>query len=339
MAWQRGASAFARFFAHESAGGVVLALAALAALALPPAALAQAFPSKALTLVVPFAAGGTADMIARKVAPKLTEKYKVPVVVDNKPGAGGAIGNRIVATSPGDGHTLLIASAGITTEPALRRNLQYNMQTDLAAVTKLVTMPNVVVVNADVKVKTLSELIAYAKAHPGKLTVGSSGNGSSTHFSAELLKATAGVDIVHVPYKGGAPSWQAIMAGEVNMLVDPISNARKLVDSRKVRALALAAPKRTDYWPDLPTAAEAGLPGYEVDMWFGVFASGKTPPALVKEIQEAFRQLMAEPDFKAWAADLGFTIVGNTPQDFAAGNAAEVRRWTEVVRVNKITAE
>jgi len=316
-------------------------LTALAALTLsaPTTAVAQLSTSKPVTLVVPFAPGGTADMIARKVAPRLSEKFHVPVVVDNKPGAGGGIGNRIVATAPGDGHTLLIASAGITTEPALRSNLQYNMQTDLAAVTKLVTMPNVVVVHADVKAQTLGELIAYAKAHPGKLTVGSSGTGSSTHFSAELLKATAGVDIVHVPYKGGAPSWQAIMGGEVNMLVDPISNARKLVESKRVRALALAAPKRTDYWPSLPTAAEAGLPGYEVDMWFGVFASAKTPPALVKDIQETFRQIMAEPDFKAWAADLGFTIVGNSPQDFAATNAKEIQRWTELVRVNKIQTE
>lgn len=316
-----------------------LTLAALAVLLAPATALAEGFPSKPITLVVPFAPGGTADMIARKVAPRLTEKYKVPVIVDNKPGAGGAIGNRIVATAPGDGHTLLVASAGITTEPALRKNLQYNMQTDLAAVTKLVTMPNVVVVNTNVKVNTLADLIAYAKANPGKVSVGSSGTGSSTHFSAELLKATAGIDLVHVPYRGGAPSWQAIMAGEVNVLVDPISNARKLVQSKKVRALALAAPRRTDYWPDLPTAAEAGLPGYEVDMWFGVFAPGKTPPGLVKEIRDMFREVMAEPDFKAWSADLGFTIVGNTPQDFTATNAAEVKRWTEVVRVNNITAE
>lgn len=316
-----------------------LTLAALAVLAAPTMALAQGFPSKPLTLVVPFAAGGTADMIARKVAPRLTEKYKVPVIVDNKPGAGGAIGNRIVAMAPGDGHTLLVASAGITTEPALRKNLQYSMQTDLAAVTKLVTMPNVVVVNANVKVNTLAELIAYAKANPGKVTVGSSGNGSSTHFSAELLKAMAGIDLVHVPYRGGAPSWQAVMAGEVDMLVDPISNARKLVESKKVRALALAAPRRTDYWPELPTAAEAGLPGYEVDMWFGVFAPGKTPPGLVREIQQMFRQVMAEPDFRAWSADLGFTIVGNTPQEFTATNAAEIKRWAEVVRVNNIIAE
>lgn len=316
-----------------------LALAALAVLASPTIALAEGYPSKPITLVVPFAPGGTADMIARKVSPRLMEKYKVPVIVDNKPGAGGAIGNRIVATAPGDGHTLLIASAGITTEPALRKNLQYNMQTDLAAVTKLVTMPNVVVVNASVKANTLADLIAHAKANPGKVTVGSSGTGSSTHFSAELLKATAGIDLVHVPYRGGAPSWQAIMAGEVNMLVDPISNARKLVDSKKVRALALAAPRRTAYWPDLPTAAEAGLPGYEVDMWFGVFAPGKTPPALVKEIQQMFREVMAERDFKAWSADLGFTIVGNTPQEFTTTNTAEIKRWTEVVRVNNITAE
>jgi crotonobetainyl-CoA:carnitine CoA-transferase CaiB-like acyl-CoA transferase/tripartite-type tricarboxylate transporter receptor subunit TctC len=315
------------------------ALVALTTLTAPTTSFAQTYTNKPLTLVVPFAAGGTADMIARKIAPKLTEKYKVPVIVDNKPGAGGAIGNRIVATAPGDGHTLLIASAGITTEPALRKNSQYNMQTDLAAVTKLVTMPNVVVVNADVKAQTLADLIAYAKANPGKLTVGSSGNGSSTHFSAELLKATAEIDMVHVPYKGGAPSWQAIMGGEINVLVDPISNARKLVESKKVRALALAAPRRTAYWPTLPTAAEAGLPGYEVDMWFGVFASSKTPPALVKEIQETFRQIMAEPDFKAWAADIGFTIVGNTPHEFAATNAEEVKRWTELVRVNKIPTE
>ncbi len=226
-----------------------LAVAALAAVAAPTIVFAQSVPSKPLTLVVPFAPGGTADMIARKVAPRLTEKYKVPVVVDNRPGAGGAIGNRIVATATGDGHTLLIASAGITTEPALRKDLPYNIQTDLAAVTKLVTMPNVVLVNTKVKVNTLAELIAFAKANPGKVTVGSSGTGSSTHFSAELLKAMAGIDLVHVPYRGGAPSWQAIMAGEVDMLVDPISNARKLMESKKVRALALAAPRRSGYWP------------------------------------------------------------------------------------------
>ena len=316
-----------------------LALTALIALAAPAIAAAQTLQNKPLTLVVPFAPGGTADMIARKLAPKLADKYKVPVVVDNKPGAGGAIGNRIVAMAPGDGHTLLIASAGITTEPALRKNLSYDMRTDLAAVTKLVTMPNVVIVHSDVKAATLAELIAYAKANPGKLTVGSSGTGSSTHFSAELFKAVAGVDIVHVPYKGGAPSWQAIMAGEVNMLVDPISNARKLAESKRVRGLALAASRRTGYWPELPTATEAGLPGYEVDMWFGVFASGKTPPALVKEIQQTFSQAMADPDVKAWADDLGFTIVGNSPEQFSATNAAEIERWTDVVRINKITAE
>jgi tripartite-type tricarboxylate transporter receptor subunit TctC len=316
-----------------------LAVVALAAVAAPTIVFAQSFPSKPVTLVVPFAPGGTADMIARKVAPRLTEKFKVPVIVDNKPGAGGAIGNRIVATATGDGHTLLIASAGITTEPALRKDLPYNIQTDLAAVTKLVTMPNVVLVSTKVKANTMAELIAFAKANPGKVTVGSSGTGSSTHFSAELLKAMARIDLVHVPYRGGAPSWQAIMAGEVDMLVDPISNARRLAESKKVRALALAAPHRSSFWPDLPTATEAGLPGYEVDMWFGVFAPATTPPALVKEIQETLRKIMAEPDFKAWAAQLGFTIVGNTPQEFTATNAAEVKRWADVVRTNDITAE
>jgi tripartite-type tricarboxylate transporter receptor subunit TctC len=300
---------------------------------------AAEYPNRQLTIVVPFAPGGLADVLARRIAPRLSEKHKIPVIVDNRAGAGGSLGARAVVSAPGDGYTLLLASSGITTEPALRKDVPYNMATDLAAVTKVAQLPQVVLVNAAFAPKTLSELVAHAKANPGTINVGSSGSGSATHFAAELFKSVAGVDVVHVPYKGGAPSWQAVMAGEVQLLFDPISSARKLVDSKKVRALALAAPRRSDYWPDLPTAAEAGLPGYEADIWFGIFAPGKTPPALVKDIHAMILGVLGEPEMRSWLAQQGFTMVGNAPEAFAAANAIEVKRWTELVRANKITAD
>ena len=297
------------------------------------------FPSKAITLVIPFTPGGLTDILARRIAPVLAAKYKVPVIVENKPGAGGTIGVSAVVAAQPDGHTLLIHSNAITTEPALKKDLPYNAETDLVPISKLVALPMVILVNAQLKADTLSEFIAYAKANPAKLNFGSSGSGSFTHFGAELFRSMAAINMVHVPYKGGAPSWQALMGGEIQMLADPISSAKKLADSKKVRGLALAAPRRSEYWPELPTAAEAGLPGYEADLWLGLYAPAKTPPGLASDIHAAFRQALQEPEVNAWLKQQGFGMVASTPDGFRASNTAEIRRWAELVRANSIKAD
>ncbi|GAA5236000.1 tripartite tricarboxylate transporter substrate binding protein [Verticiella sediminum] len=305
----------------------------------PMAALSATYPSKPITLIVPFAPGGMADQVARVIAPAIHAEYKVPVIVENKAGAGGSIGNHAVASAPGDGYTLLVASAGITTEAATRKNLPYDMRTDLAAVTQLVVMPNVVLVNERFKAQTLGDLISYAREKPDTVLAGSSGIGSSTHFATELFNATAGIKTVHVPYKGGAPTWQALMAGEINMLIDPLPSARNLVNSGKVRALALAAAERSPLLPDLPTTAEAGLPSYGSEMWFGLFAPASTPPELLDRIQQMFRHALDDGNVRKWSLEHGLSVVGNSPEAFHAANAKEIERWTELARLHHIEVD
>ena len=258
---------------------VVLA-AACAVFALASAANAQPYPTKTVRLVVPFPPGGSLDFAGRLIAQKLTEAWGQPVVVENKPGAGGNIGADMVAKSAPDGYTILLGALSThAVNPSLYAKMPYDAVKDFAPITLVAVTPNVLVVNASSPVQNVKEFIAYTKANPGKLSFGSGSNGSAGHLAGELYKVETGTDAVHIPYKGGAPATQALMAGDTQFMFDNLANAMAQVKGGKLRALAVTTAKRSSLAPDLPTMAEAGLPGFDISTWYGLFAPAGTPRA------------------------------------------------------------
>jgi tripartite-type tricarboxylate transporter receptor subunit TctC len=313
-----------------------LARAAMAALSLAAsfAALPQdEYPTRTVTIVVPYPAGGVADLLPRLVAEKLTQKWGKPVIVENRAGASGNIGMAYVAQQPADGYTFALAPAGnLTVNPTLFRNLPFDTARDFTPVTLLANVPNVLVVHPSVPVKTFQELIAYAKANPGKLNFASPGDGSGAHLAGELLKLDAGIDMVHVPYKGLAPAVNDLMGGQVQMMFAGVSTVLQQVKSGKLRALAIAGPHRLDALPGVPTVAESGYPGFDVTSWYGIVAKSGTPPAIIKKVQVDMAQALKEPDVAKKLADLGLEPVGDTPQEFGAVIQAESRKWGDIVK-------
>jgi tripartite-type tricarboxylate transporter receptor subunit TctC len=316
-----------------------MALAALASLA-PQTAFAQAFPTKPVRLVVPFPPGGAVDISARLIGGELTKLLPQPVVIENRPGAGGNVAAEMVARSAPDGYTLLMTTSGIhAINPALYAKLPFDAIKDFTPVSVVVSLINVIVVHPSVPVKSVTELIAAAKAAPGKLAYASSGSGTTIHLSAELFRSMAGINMLHVPYKGSAPAVTDLLAGQVNLMFDNIPSALPHVRAGKLRALAVTGNARSPLMSDLPTVSEAGLPGYESSVWFGIVGpAGMAAPALQRLSSDTMRAV-ANAEFRARLLSQGYDPVGNTPEQMAQMIRDDVPKWGKVVRDSGAKAE
>jgi tripartite-type tricarboxylate transporter receptor subunit TctC len=310
-------------------------------MALVPPALAgaQDFPSRPLRIIVPFPPGGAGDMHTRLLAQKLTGLLGQQVVVDNRAGASGNIGSEFVAKSPPDGYTILFATTNAAINHAVNpAKLPFNVMTDLAPITLTVTAQNLITVRPTLPVESISELIAYAKAHPGKLTFGSSGIGTPW-LSMELLKSMAGVDMVHVPYKGDGPALTDLIGGQIDVYTTNISALDAYHRSGKVRALAVTSKKRSASLPDIPTVDESGVPGYELESWFGFMVTAGTPKSVVDRLHTAFVQAIAMPDVQKSMTDVGLTPTPSTPEEFGARIRTDIEKFTRVVKASGIKVD
>ena len=315
------------------------ALAAAAALAvaaaLPGAAWAQAYPSKPLTMVVPFSAGGTTDILARIVGKAMEAELGQPIVIDNKAGAGGNIGAQAAARAKADGYTLFMGTVGThAINEALYARLPYSPLGDFAPISRVAMVPNLLVAHPSRPYKTVKELIEYAKANPGKVNFGSSGNGSSIHLSGELFKSLAKVDMVHVPYKGSAPAVADLLGGQIDIMFDNMPSAMPHVKAGKLRPIAVTTPKRYPELADVPTVAEAGVPGYEATSWFGLFTSRQAPADVVARLNAALVKVLAKPDVIKQMAEQGATAHPEQPAQFEAFIKSEAAKWGPVVKAS-----
>lgn len=312
----------------------------LACLAPLGAVLADGLPAgKQVRIVVPYAPGGTSDILGRKLAQALGERLGRAVIVDNKAGAGGAIGTESVVRSDPDGTTILLHSGAIATEPALKKQLPYDVTRDLAAVTTAVVGPFALLVSPQINVKTVAELIAYGKQHPGKLNYGTPGPGTSVHLASEQFRVASGLDMVHVPFKGAGPALTAAMANEVQVIIDPLATAKKYSDSGKLRAIALTTGRRSPLWPEMPTVAEAGVKDFDTGVWYGVYVAGKTPPAVVQFLNAEFVRILKSPEMVTWLRDQGLQPVADTPEESRVWLTKEIRTWKTVAGAAGIKPE
>ena len=304
----------------------------LIALALVAELACAQYPAKPLRLVVPFAPGGSTDIFARLVAERLAAPLGQPVVVENRAGAAGNLGAEAVARAAPDGYTLLMASNGIATNMALFANLAFDGRRDFTPIAKIGYAPLVIVVPVSSPLKSLKDLIAMAKAEPGKLTYASAGNGSSGHLAGELLKSTAKVDILHVPYKGGAPAITDLLGERISFM--PINPVEVIAHIRagRLRALAVASDKRLPLLPDVPTVAEAGLAGYEASVWWGLVTPAKTPPEIVRQLNAETNKALANPAIANKLGELGIVVTPATPDQFAAFIKSQTELWSDVVK-------
>ena len=305
------------------------ALVAAAALAIG-GAFAQGFPAKPVHVIVPFPPGGGADALARVMGPHLTKLWGQPVIVENRPGASGHIGAEFVANAPADGYTLLMSSTASLTEKNVHQ---------FAPVTLVSASPYVIAVNPKVAAKSVAELIQLAKRNPGKLTYGSSGTGAASHLSAELFKSLAGVDLLHVPYKGTGQAVTDLLAGQIDVMFAPAQTVMGHVQGGRLRALAVTSAARASTLPELPTAAESGLPGYEAVGWFGLLAPAATPRDLVARLSADANKVLADPEVKQKLVAQGAEPSGNTPDQFAAYIRADQAKWSRLMKQQGITPE
>ena len=305
------------------------------------AAQAQAYPNRPIKMVVPFPAGGPTDGIARLISDRLGTVLGQSIVIENRGGgAGGSIGAKFVATSDPDGYTILLTPGGaLTTGPAVHPNLGYDAPKAFVPVAQVIETPLIVSAHADLPVKTLADVVAYAKANPGKISWGSQGFGVAPHLLLELFKLEAQVNILHVPYRGTAPMLAAIVAGEVQMVADPMTTSLPHVQSGKLRALAIAGTERTSKLPDVPTAVEAGFPKLNAPFWLAVMAPAGTPPEIVNRLNAAFRESVAPAETRQRFANLGAEIKIGTPAELGQMLARELAQWTAVVKAANIKVE
>ncbi|HEX5093447.1 MAG TPA: tripartite tricarboxylate transporter substrate binding protein [Burkholderiales bacterium] len=299
----------------------------------------QTWPARPLRLVVGFTPGGGVDINARLLAPKLSEYLGQPVVVENRPGAGTNIANEFVAKSAPDGYTLLINTSAVAINMSLYRNLPVDTLRDFAPVSVFSESPNVLVTSSGSAWHSVGELVAAARKAPGRLNYSSAGVGTTQHLAAELLKMRTGTYIVHIPYKGSAPSLTAVIAGEVDFTFANIPAIHGHVKAGRLRALALSAPQRAAELPDVPTMKEAGVSGVEVSVWYGVLAPAATPPEVVQKLAESIIRATRDPETRKRLIDQGATPVGSTPEEFSKMLRADVARWAEVVKISGARAE
>jgi tripartite-type tricarboxylate transporter receptor subunit TctC len=276
----------------------------------------QAWPEKPVHIIVAFTAGSATDVIARAISNELSVKLGQPVIIENKPGAGGTIAAAQVAKSPSDGYTLLVNSSGHTVSPWIYNKLSYDTAKDLMGVTLLARQPNILVVSPDKSWKTVNDLVKEAKAHPGKISFGSAGVGSATHINGEKFKVAAGIDVLHVPYKGTPEALNDVMGGRVEYFFSPVVSALSLINDKRVVALANGSPKRSSVLPDVPTTEEAGYKGSGYDYWAGLLAPAGTPPAVVDKLNKVLIEVLAMPEVRARLAKIGGDPAPTTPKEF-----------------------
>jgi len=297
------------------------------------------FPSRPVTLVLPFAPGGVADLTARTVGRAMAQALGQPVVVDNRPGAGGIVATQAVLKVPADGHTLLLVSNATAVSVHLFKRLPYDVTRDLAPISTLGFFELALVVGAESRFRTLAELIAHARAHPGKLTLGTISLGSTQHLAAELFKARTGLDAVVVPYKGTPAVVTALRAGEIDLGVEVLGPLLPQLQARVIRALAVTGPRRFEGLPDVPTALEQGVRDYTVDSWNALAAPAGTPPAVIERLRRAAQEALAQPGVRGTLRDLGVRAQAGTPAELTALLASEIRHWGEVARAARIEAQ
>ena len=297
------------------------------------------YPTRPVRLVVPFAAGGTNDILGRIVADKFSERLGQPFIADNRAGANTVVGSEIVARATPDGHTLLIVSASIAVNPSLVRKLPYDTERDFASIGMVAGGPYLMVIHPAVPAKSVSEFIAWAKSQQGKVNYASTGAGSPPHLAAELLKITAGIDMQHIPYKGGGAVLPDLIAGRVSMFFGSIATLRPHVESGRVRAVGMTTAQRAASMPDVPTFVESGLAGYEVNGWYGLLTTGKTPRAIVERLNSTLRQILTDADTRAQFLKNGLDPAPGTADEFAKLLRTEIVKWGKVVNAAGIKAE
>lgn len=303
-------------------------------------AAAAAYPEHGLTIIVPFSAGGTTDILARVMADELSKRLKQPVTIDNRPGAGGNIGAARAAKAAPDGYTLVMGTVGThAINMSLYKDPGYDNVKDFAPISRVANVPNVLEVNVSAPYKDVKQLIAYAKAHPGDLTFASSGNGTSIHLAGELFKTMTGVDMRHIPFKGSAPAVTALLGEQVNMMFDNLPSSFAQIKAGKLRALAVTSSVRSAALPDVPTIAESGLPGYEATSWFGLLAPAGTPPAVIKLLNDQVVAILAEPAVKTKLDEQGAVPHPEKPEAFAAFIRAETAKWSKTVKDSGATVD
>jgi len=313
--------------------GVLFALCAAAA-----DARAQTYPTRAIRLVVPFGAGGGTDNLARIIEPFVSKTLGASVVIENRPGGGSTIGMDQVAKAAPDGYTLVMTDTSVAVNPSLKP-LPYDTLNDFVPVSLLATAPVILMAHPKVPAKTLQEFVALAKAQPGKFNYASGGNGASTHLGGELLKLVAGIDVVHVPYKGTGPAMNDLIGGHVDVMFSGISSAKPYMDAGTLHALAVTGDKRNAATPDVPTFAEAGLPGVTASTYWGVLAPKGTPQEIVDKVSAAFAAAMRDPEIVERVGQLGYLQIAGGPADYAANLRSEIEKWGKVVKAANIKAE
>jgi tripartite-type tricarboxylate transporter receptor subunit TctC len=315
-------------------------LAGLALVWAAPATQAADYPVRPVTLAVAFTPGGPSDVLSRIVGKKLEQLLGQPFIIENRPGAGGNVAAEQVARAPADGHTLLMGNNSIlATNAALYKKVNFDPEADFAPISLIGSQANILVVNPQLPVRTMAELIAHAKANPGKVNYASSGHGAAAHLAAELFKAEAKIDIVHVPYKGAAPALQDVIAGHVQMMFATAASVVPHIQSGQVRALAVTTLKRTAVFPELATVDELSLKGFDATTWHGLVAPSRTPKEVIGTLHRATAAALADAAVRKSLGELGVDIVGNTPQEFAAYIKAEIPRWTAIVKASGATLE
>ncbi len=301
---------------------------------------AQTYPTKPIRLICPFPPGGAVDIASRAIAAEMSKTMGQSVIVENKPGAGGNIGGVEAARSTPDGYTIFMTTSGINAiNPALYAKMPFDPNKDLVAVSALVSLSNVLVVNPSVKANSVVDVIALAKAQPGALTYASSGNGTSIHMSAEMFKSMAKVDILHIPYKGSAPAVTDLLGGQVMMMFDNIPSALPHVKAGKLRALATTGAKRDPALPDVPTIAEAGVPGYESGVWFGLMVPAGTPKEFISRLNAEAVKGVRSPEFIRRMSDMGYLMIGSTPDEMTDMLKVEIARWEPIVKASGARVE
>ena len=323
---------------HRSRRLITVAAVAVVGLAAMCASLAQDFPNKPIRLIAPFAAGASTDMLARTIAQSMAKDLGQPVVVENKPGAGGALAAEIVTKAPADGYTFLLTSAGIVTmNQHIYAKLPYDPIKDFAPLTIAVRMPIVTVVHPSLPIKNVAELLAYARANPGKLTYGSAGTGTSQHLAGELFKSMGKVSLLHIPYRGGAPAMNDLLGGQINMMFVQVPSGLPQVKAGKVRALAVGSDKRDPSMPEVPTVDESGIKGYNSDTWYGFVMPTGVPAPIAQKLHASIVKALKENEQKLNAQ--GFNVDGGSQKEMADTITAESKKWAKVIKTAGIKAE
>ncbi|WP_287915293.1 tripartite tricarboxylate transporter substrate binding protein [Comamonas sp.] len=310
----------------------ILASVAVAVTAICTPALAQDYPIKPITIVVPFSPGGATDIMSRTLAERLNARLGKPVLVENKPGAGTMIASEFVSKAAPDGHTLLLAASSLGIAPALYSKVNYDPIKDFTPISLVASVVHVLGVHPSVPAKNVSELITWAKANPAQANYGSVGAGTSTHLESELFNTMAGTKMQHVPYKGSAPALVDLVSGNINVMFDAYASSKPFINSNKINLLAVTTAQRSKLLPDVPTVAESGLPGYEAMPWLGFVAPAKTPATVVNKFHAELSEVLKEPAVQEKFQSLGLEIIGNTPSEFAGFLQKDIVKWAKVVK-------